>query len=110
MKKSLGAVCMALLIIAASIYMSAWDSSREDTFSPVRLSAEEEAAVLGDGEEESAFQLESRLVGTKQIQDKGVPYKVETYREYEIYKDASGQIIKELPTENFSYLRYREGK
>jgi hypothetical protein len=35
-------------------------------------------------------------------------YIVETYREYEIYKDQDGNIIKQVPTSNFNYLRYKK--
>jgi hypothetical protein len=35
-------------------------------------------------------------------------YIVETYREYEIYKDQEGNIIKQVPTSNFDYIRYRK--
>ena len=33
---------------------------------------------------------------------------VETYQEYEIYKDENGQVIKKVPTSHFDYLRYRK--
>lgn len=35
-------------------------------------------------------------------------YIVETYREYEIYKDQEGNIIKQVPTSNYDYIRYRK--
>ncbi|WP_421385267.1 hypothetical protein ACOJQI_11040 [Bacillus salacetis] len=35
-------------------------------------------------------------------------YIVEIYREFEIYKDAAGNVIKEVPTSNFEYMRYKE--
>jgi len=35
-------------------------------------------------------------------------YIVETYREYEVYKDKDGNIIKQVPTSNFDYIRYKE--
>ncbi|EFV74610.1 hypothetical protein HMPREF1013_05162 [Bacillus sp. 2_A_57_CT2] len=35
-------------------------------------------------------------------------YIVETYREYEIYKDEEGNIIKQVPTSNFNYLKYKK--
>ncbi|MGD6801871.1 hypothetical protein ACQCVK_14275 [Rossellomorea vietnamensis] len=35
-------------------------------------------------------------------------YIVEIYREYEIYRDADGNVIKEVPTSNFEYMRYKE--
>ena len=33
---------------------------------------------------------------------------VETYQEYEIYKDENGQVIKKVPTSHFDYLRYQK--
>jgi len=35
-------------------------------------------------------------------------YVVETYREYEIYTDNDGQVVKKVPTSNYDYLRYRK--
>jgi len=35
-------------------------------------------------------------------------YIVETYREYEIYKDQYGNIIKQVPTSNFDYIKYKK--
>ncbi|WP_113927941.1 hypothetical protein [Bacillus sp. P14.5] len=35
-------------------------------------------------------------------------YIVEIYREYEIYRDVDGNVIKEVPTSNFEYMRYKE--
>lgn len=35
-------------------------------------------------------------------------YIVETYREYEIYKDQDGNIIKQVPTSNFNYIKYKK--
>jgi hypothetical protein len=33
---------------------------------------------------------------------------VETYREYEVYYDENGEVVKEVPTSNFDYIRYKE--
>ncbi|MBB6446969.1 hypothetical protein [Bacillus benzoevorans] len=33
-------------------------------------------------------------------------YIVETYREYQFYRDENGQVIKKVPTSNYNYLRY----
>jgi hypothetical protein len=35
-------------------------------------------------------------------------YTIETYREYEIYTDEIGTIIKQVPTSNFEYLKYKQ--
>lgn len=34
-------------------------------------------------------------------------YIIETYREYEVHRDEDGKIIKQVPTSNFEYIRYR---
>jgi hypothetical protein len=33
-------------------------------------------------------------------------YVVETYREYEIYKNEQGQVVNKVPTSNYDYIRY----
>jgi hypothetical protein len=35
-------------------------------------------------------------------------YTIETYREYEVYTDETGTIIKQVPTSNFEYLKYKQ--
>ncbi|MBT2636784.1 hypothetical protein [Bacillus sp. ISL-39] len=34
-------------------------------------------------------------------------YIVETYREYEIHRDQEGKILKQIPTSNYEYVRYK---
>jgi hypothetical protein len=33
---------------------------------------------------------------------------IETYREYEIHYDENGEVLKEIPTSNYNYIRYKE--
>jgi hypothetical protein len=40
-------------------------------------------------------------------QDEVNGYIVETYREYEVYKNESGEVVKEVPTANYDYIRYK---
>jgi hypothetical protein len=47
--------------------------------------------------------LEDKLVDTKLVDG----YTVETYQEFEIYKDKNGNIEKVVPTSHFDYLRYK---
>ncbi|MFC5774585.1 hypothetical protein [Ectobacillus antri] len=54
-------------------------------------------------EHDILFFLESKLVKKETI--KG--YVIETYQEYEIYKDALGNVVKSIPTSNYQYLRYK---
>lgn len=73
--------------------------------------------VFGDSDTESTpvsnkevenvnFTLEKRFEKRELIND----YWVETYREYEIYKDEKGNIIEAIPTSNFDYIRYWAGQ
>ncbi|MGE7767066.1 hypothetical protein [Peribacillus sp. NPDC096540] len=49
------------------------------------------------------FELDERLINKEVIDG----YLVETYREYEIYKDQSGKVTKVIPTSNYNYIRYK---
>ncbi|RSK25448.1 hypothetical protein EJF36_00105 [Bacillus sp. HMF5848] len=49
------------------------------------------------------MELEYKLINIDAIDG----YQVETYREYEIYTDIRGEIIKEVPTNNLDYIRYK---
>jgi hypothetical protein len=35
-------------------------------------------------------------------------YIIETYREYEVHRDQNGKIVKQIPTSNYEYVRYRK--
>ncbi|PLT29610.1 hypothetical protein [Peribacillus deserti] len=67
-------------------------------------------AVYGPSEDEETSKetevpiLESRLIHT----EKEDGYIVETYQEYEVFKDKSGNEIKSVPTTKVEYLRYKE--
>jgi len=65
---------------------------------------EAEASAPYDEEEVPAFtSVETVLEET--MEDDGDM--VEIYREYEIYTDEHGTVIKREPTENYDYLRYK---
>jgi hypothetical protein len=49
--------------------------------------------------------LEKKLVDTEYVNG----YFVETYREFEIYKDENGEVLKSVPTSHFDYIRYKVG-
>lgn len=50
------------------------------------------------------FSLEMVLESKSEVDDNIV----ETYREYEIYKDENGQVVKKVPTSKYEYLRYKK--
>lgn len=49
------------------------------------------------------FEVDERLINEEVIDG----YLVETYREYELYKDQSGKVLKVIPTSNYNYIRYK---
>ncbi|WP_078411522.1 hypothetical protein [Priestia abyssalis] len=99
------------------IFIVAWyadSSSRQvlDETNPVSLAEQEEDSELAiaEVEEQSSephqpanFELEEKLVEQEEVDG----YIVETYREYEIYKDKEGNVTKSVPTSNYDYIRYR---
>ncbi len=50
------------------------------------------------------FSLEMVLESRSEVDDDIV----ETYREYEIYKNENGQVVKKVPTSKYEYLRYKK--
>jgi len=63
--------------------------------------------VSGQDEEqviESYSSLEYIFEEAKEVDG----YVVETYQEYEIYKDEEGETVKREPSGNFEYLRYKK--
>ncbi|MBT2669164.1 hypothetical protein J7J00_27700 [Bacillus sp. ISL-4] len=53
--------------------------------------------------ESLSFELDERLINKEVIDG----YLVDTYREYELYKDQSGKVLKVIPTSNYNYIRYK---
>ncbi len=69
------------------------------------MSNEKDAEETNTEEAEEAFAdytLEMILDGKTVDGD----YVIEEFREYEVYRDGEGRIIKSIPTSNFDYLRY----
>ncbi|MCM3236694.1 hypothetical protein M3589_03030 [Heyndrickxia oleronia] len=67
-------------------------------------------ATMGNDQENQStklnepFDLEFKLVDTKEDKDEGEI--VETYQEFEVYKDENGVVTKEVPTNHYNYLTY----
>lgn len=49
-------------------------------------------------------ELENVFVGTETIDGEVVA----KYQEVEVYKDLEGNVLKEVPTPNYNYIRYHE--
>lgn len=69
---------------------------------PTGAEAEETASTGGDEIAPLNFSLETVL----EKRSKDGHYIMETYREYEYYRDEDGRVIKKVPTENTHTLRY----
>lgn len=105
----------AFLVLIFTVTWYADSSSRQvlDETNPVSLAEQQEEdsePVAAEAEEQPAepyqpanFELEEKLVGREEVDD----YIVETYREYEIYKNQAGNVTKSVPTSNYDYIRYR---
>jgi len=71
-----------------------------------QVSANEEATVGETEESEEAAAQNYTLEMMLEDKTKVDGYIVETYREYEIYKNENGEVIKKVPTSNYDYIRY----
>lgn len=68
----------------------------------------EEVANTEEDEEIAALNYSLEMVLENKAKKDG--YIVETYREYEFYRDANGRVIKKVPTSNQNTLRYYDKK
>ncbi|KAA9017041.1 hypothetical protein [Niallia endozanthoxylica] len=73
-----------------------------DLSEPVVSNDEEAGSQESEEVEAQDFTLEMMLEEKSKVDG----YIVETYREYEIYKNENGELIKKVPTSNFDYIRY----
>jgi hypothetical protein len=65
---------------------------------------EEETSASYDEEDVPAFASVETVLEETMKDDGDI---VEIYREYEIYTDENGTVIKREPTDNYDYLRYK---
>ena len=75
------------------------------------ISQEEEANAeateeVDESDEVAALNFSLELVLEDKSEMDG--YVVETYQEYEFYKDDHGNVVKKVPTSNYNYLRYKK--
>lgn len=97
-----------LILLGAMAYLNSF-TAKTDVISTsqvsVPLDESDEAIASGNDviHQVEPDELESKLVDTEIIDG----YLVETYREYEIYKDEDGNVTKIAPTSNYNYLKYK---
>lgn len=72
----------------------------EDSDTPE--TAETNTDVENEEEEAALASLELKLEKSELVDG----YIVETYREFEIYSNEDGEVIKSVPTDHYEYLKY----
>ncbi|MBD8070425.1 hypothetical protein [Bacillus sp. PS06] len=104
-------VLFLLFIFGMTAYLETTFISDEDTSGILTnfSAADEVQETLSEeqSEEEEVTEiliptLEDRLVNTELIDG----YIVEEYREFEVYTDEEGNVVKTVPTANYNYIRY----
>ena len=103
-----------LLILAATIAIIGYLDSplfadREQAITSLPIPTEETTSANASNDQSNQEAEQTPLLENKLVditEDDG--YIVEVYREYEVYKDADGNILERKPTENYQYLRYKE--
>jgi hypothetical protein len=103
-QKKLLIMLNVILIIMAVSYLETKTNLATSESNSLNVPVDGQVKTLGMDANENIYTLENKLVGQK----KEDGYVVEIYREYEIYKDNNGKIIKSVPTSHFDYLRYAE--
>lgn len=109
MKKFMSLIVI-MVFLGVVTYFESFDLKRNDTanlyfFSdsssnqPVNAEVNEE-----EMSENMAPVLELKFIERKKADDGS--YYIETYEEYEVFKDKDGNVIKSHPTGHFEYLKY----
>jgi hypothetical protein len=103
-------ILFLLFIFGTTAYLETTTVKEEDTsgfLTSIPTVHEDEVTIADDQIEDGLLNsmiptLEDKLVDTQLIDG----YVVEEYREYEVYRDQEGKILKSVPTTNYSYIKY----
>ncbi|WP_078544148.1 hypothetical protein [Litchfieldia alkalitelluris] len=103
-------ILFLLFLFGVTSYLENAHVEENDSLSGFLTSYSANGEVEETGANEGADQaleniipvFEDRLVDT-QLKD---GYIVEEYREYELYIDENGKLLKTVPTSNYNYIRY----
>ncbi|MEM5016941.1 hypothetical protein WKH31_11680 [Metabacillus indicus] len=90
------------LFIAMMAYLDTPQATSDETVT-FPMAAEEEDQETAAMESPLVTVYEDRKIGTKWEDG----YRVETYQEFEVDKDADGKTVDVRPTGNYSYLKYK---
>ncbi|RSD28633.1 hypothetical protein [Mesobacillus subterraneus] len=107
MKRIIGFVILMLLCVYL-VYNNAAISQTNSKMDYI----ETDAGVQTESESaEDVLELivpELEYVHDEDLDEEVDGYIVETHQEYEVYRDQNGKIIKQVPTSNFDYIRYKK--
>ena len=109
-------ILFIVFILGVIAYLDTAELQSNDTATFLTSVAvnEDTEETIGDGDVNQSKEdpldslipnLEYRLIETSLTKD---GYLLETYREFEIYEDESGDILKSVPTANYEYIRYTQ--
>lgn len=68
---------------------------------------ETDASVLNENDILETILPEFEYLHIESLDKEVDGYIVETYREYEMQRDEDGKILKQIPTSNYEYVRYK---
>lgn len=81
-------------------------SEKEDVVTSLPLPVDETTSASSQENEQLELTPEFENKFVEVTEEDG--YIVEVYQEYEIYKDAEGNVLESVPTSNYQYLRYKQ--
>ncbi|MFT8322586.1 MAG: hypothetical protein ABF649_17005 [Bacillus sp. (in: firmicutes)] len=105
MKKGLAAI-IVLILLAFAAYVETPTASINKDYVYFYGDTDETQEVNTAEESTGAPELEYKLDST--MKEDG--YLVETYREYEIYKNDNGEVVKTIATNHTQSIKYAEGE
>ncbi|WP_010283188.1 hypothetical protein [Bacillus timonensis] len=105
MNKFLAAICILFIIFVTGVIEADDVFEYKNAISVSGMSSDEEVTANPEAknpDQEVVPVLEMVLVDTEIVNGN----KVETYREYEVYRNEANEVIKKVPTDNYEYLEY----
>ncbi|WP_409300767.1 hypothetical protein [Peribacillus sp. SCS-155] len=95
-------------IIGITLLSSFMEEKSLHNLPPSVPSIEEPVAANTKAEEDKISGILPELEQILEDKEQVDGYTVEVYREYEVYRNKNGDVLKSVPTENLSFLRYKE--
>ncbi|PLR97544.1 hypothetical protein [Bacillus sp. T33-2] len=109
MKKRFYILCLFISLVIVSYLESPYSvlNAKHSIFYNNPYEVELAKTVDSQTEDDTGSSIPS-LEWKLEKEEESDDYIVQTYREYEVYKDSDGEIIKSTPTSNFEFLRYKK--